>query len=70
MMLNGHTRREVELVDYEGRNFDRHGTSITVEQKTGTSLGLHKRLQGWAMEFKTEKMSFGKCLVSRETNFK
>ena len=55
MMLNGQTRRDVELVDYEGRDFDRHGTSITVEQKTGTSLGLHKRLQGWAMQWNSKR---------------
>ena len=52
-MLNGHTRRDVDLVDYAGEDRDKHGTSITVEQKTGTSLGLHKRLQGCAMEFRS-----------------
>ena len=54
LMMKCHNRRDVELVDYKGEDRDKHGTSIVVEQRTGTSLGLHKRLQGWAIEFRKD----------------
>ena len=45
-------RRDVEFLDYKGEDRERHGIFDIVEQRTGSSLGVHKRMQGWEMEFR------------------
>ena len=38
-------RSDVEFMNFKGEDRERHGTFDIVEQKTGTSLGVHKRMQ-------------------------
>ena len=39
-------------MDFRGEDRDKHGIFDIVEQKTGSSLSVHKRMQGWKIEFR------------------
>ena len=45
-------RRDVEFLDFNGEDRDKHGIFDIVEQKTGSSLSVHKRMQGRKMDFR------------------